>query len=45
MTKKTRFVFKLLSVIKKCRDRGKYALALKLIDKYKVKKVNSNYYD
>tara|TARA_R110000796_G_scaffold93646_1_gene198231 strand:+ start:303 stop:446 length:144 start_codon:yes stop_codon:yes gene_type:complete len=47
MNKKTGFTFKLLCLIKKCREKGKFSLALKLIDKYKLdkKKLQENYYD
>jgi len=47
MNKKTGFTFKLLCLIKKCREKGKFNLALKLINKYKLdkKKLQENYYD
>ena len=45
--KKTMFTFKLLNLIKKCRGKGKFDLAIKLIDKYKLDKVKLEeaYYD
>ena len=45
--KKTMFTFKLLNLIKKCRGKGKFGLAIKLIDKYKLDKVKleETYYD
>ena len=36
MNKETAFTFKLLNLIKKCREKGKFQLAIKLIDKYKM---------
>jgi hypothetical protein len=47
MNKKTKFTFKLLNLIKKCRGKGKFNLAIKLIDKYKLDKVKLEeaYYD
>jgi hypothetical protein len=43
-TKKT---FQLLSILKKCREKGKFGLAIKLISKYKIdkKKLEESYYD
>ena len=45
--KKTMFTFKLLNLIKKCRGKGKFSLAIKLTDKYKLdkKKLGEAYYD
>jgi mannose/fructose/N-acetylgalactosamine-specific phosphotransferase system component IID len=45
--KKTMFTFKLLNLIKKCRGKGKFGLAIKLTDKYKLdkKKLGEAYYD
>jgi len=45
MTNKTMFTFKLLNLIKKCREKGKFKLAIKLADKYNVKQVGEAYYD
>ena len=47
MNKKTEFTFKLLNLIKKCREKGKFQLASKLIDKYKIdkEKLAEDYYD
>ena len=42
---KNAFTFKLMSLIKKCREKGKMALAIKLVDKYNVKQVGEAYYD
>ena len=48
MNKTTAQTFRLLCLIKKCRDKGKIELALKLIDKYGkdifMKKVNALQY-
>ena len=45
--KETGFTFKLLNLIKKCREKGKFQLAIKLIDKYKInrEKLAEDYYD
>ena len=47
--KKTRTdkIFQLKSVIKRCREKGKFELAMKLIDKYKINKetLEEKYYD
>ena len=45
--KETAFTFKLLNLIKKCREKSKFQLASKLIDKYKIdrEKLAENYYD
>jgi len=47
MDKKTAFTFKLLNLIKKCRGKGKFQLAIKLADKYKLdkEKLGEAYYD
>ena len=47
MNKQTAFTFKLLSLIKKCREKGKYDLSMKLIKKYNIDKVKLEeaYYD
>ena len=47
MNKKTEFTFKLLNLIKKCREKGKFKLAIKIIDKHKLnrKKLEEEYYD
>ena len=34
MTEQTRFIFRLKCIIKKCRERGKFLLALKIRNKY-----------
>ena len=40
-------IFQLKNVIKKCREKGKFELAMKLIDKYKIDKetLEEKYYD
>ena len=45
--KKNKFTFKLLNLIKKCRGKGKFGLAIKLIDKYNIdkEKLEEAYYD
>ena len=45
--KKNKFTFKLLNLIKKCRGKGKFGLAIKLVDKYNIdkKKLAEDYYD
>ena len=47
--KKTRTdkIFQLKSVIKRCREKGKFELAMKLMDKYKINKetLQESYYD
>jgi hypothetical protein len=47
MNKQTAFTFKLLSLIKKCREKGKYGLYDKLINKYNIdiEKLEEAYYD
>ena len=47
MNKQTAFTFKLLNLIKKCREQGKYDLSMKLINKYNIDKVKLEeaYYD
>ena len=47
MDKQTAFTFKLLNLIKKCREKSKYNLALKLIKKYNIdkEKLEEAYYD
>ena len=44
---KTNKMIKVLFLIKECRDKGKYDLALKIIDKYNIDKVKleESYYD
>ena len=44
---KNKFTFKLLNLIKKCRGKGKFGLAIKLIDKYNIdkEKLEEAYYD
>jgi len=44
---KTKFTFKLLNLIKKCREKGKFQLAIKIIDKHKLdrRKLEEEYYD
>jgi hypothetical protein len=45
--KKNKFTFKLLNLIKKCRGKGKFGLAIKLVDKYNIdkEKLEEAYYD
>ena len=45
--KKTMFTFKLLNLIKKCREKGKFQLAIKLANKYNLdkEKLEEAYYD
>ena len=40
-------VFQLKSILKKCREKGKFELAMKLIDKYNINKttLQESYYD
>ncbi len=47
MNKETAFTFKLLNLIKKCREKGKYDLCGKLIKKYNIdeRKLEEDYYD
>ena len=47
MKAETMFTFKLLNLIKKCREKGKFGLSMKLISKYKIdkKKLEESYYD
>jgi len=47
MNRKTEFTFKLLNLIKKCREKGKFQLAIKIIDKHKLdkRKLEEEYYD
>tara|TARA_R110000744_G_scaffold324370_1_gene430172 strand:- start:1189 stop:1365 length:177 start_codon:yes stop_codon:yes gene_type:complete len=44
---KNKFTFKLLNLIKKCRGKGKFGLAIKLVDKYNIdkEKLKESYYD
>ena len=44
---KTNKMIRVLFLIKECRDKGKYDLALKIIDKYKIDKVKleESYYN
>jgi len=44
---RTNKVYQLKSILKKCRERGKYDLALKLINKYQINKetLTERYYD
>ena len=44
---KTMFTFKLLNLIKKCREKSKYNLALKIIKKYNIdkEKIGEDYYE
>jgi|TARA_R110000765_G_scaffold425094_1_gene537313 hypothetical protein len=44
---KTMFTFKLLNLLKKCREKGKYNLCGKLIKKYNIdkRKLEEGYYD
>jgi len=47
LKKETEFTFKLLSVIKKCREKGKHDLCVKLIKKYNIdkEKLEEAYYN
>jgi hypothetical protein len=47
MDSKTAFTFKLLNLLKKCREKGKYDLYGKLIKKYNIdeRKLEEAYYD
>ena len=47
MNKQTAFTFKLLNLLKKCREKGKYDLYGKLIKKYNIdeRKLEEAYYD
>ncbi len=47
MDSKTAFTFKLLSLIKKCKEKGKFNLYTKLINKYNIDetKLQEAYYD
>ena len=42
-----KFTFKLLNLIKVCREKGKFGLAIKLVNKYNIdkKKLGEAYYD
>ena len=44
---KTMFTFKLLNLISKCRQKGKFQLGIKLIEKYHIdkEKLEEAYYD
>ena len=44
---KNKFTFKLLNLSKRCRGKGKFGLAIKLIDKYNIdkEKLEEAYYD
>ena len=44
---KTMFTFKLLNLLKKCKEKGKYNLCGKLIKKYNIdkRKLEEDYYD
>ena len=47
MNKKTKFTFKLLNLIKKCREKGRHDIYAKLIKKYNIdkEKLEEAYYD
>ena len=47
MKTRTDKIFQLKSILKKCREKGKFELAMKLIDKYKIDKetLEEKYYD
>jgi hypothetical protein len=47
MDKQTAFTFKLLNLLKKCKEKGKYDLYGKLIKKYNIdeRKLEEAYYD
>ena len=44
---RTKKIFQLKSILKECRERGKFELAMKLIDKYKIDKetLEEKHYD
>ena len=44
---RTNKIFQLKNVIKKCREKGKFGLAMKIIDKYKIDRetLQESYYD
>jgi hypothetical protein len=47
MKTRTDKIFQLKSILMKCREKGKFELAMKLIDKYKIDKatLQESYYD
>ena len=47
MKTRTDKIFQLKSILMKCREKGKFELAMKLIDKYKIDKetLKESYYD
>ena len=47
MKSRTDKIFQLKSILMKCKEKGKFELAMKLIDKYKIDKENleEKYYD
>ena len=47
MKSRTDKIFQLKNVIKKCREKGKFGLAMKIIDKYKIDRetLKESYYD
>ena len=47
MKSRTDKIFQLKNVIKKCREKGKFELAMKIIDKYKINRetLQESYYD
>ena len=47
MKSRTDKIFQLKSILMKCREKGKFDLAMKLIDKYKIDKetLEESYYD
>ena len=47
MKSRTDKIFQLKSILMKCREKGKFELAMKLIDKYKIDKetLEERYYD
>lgn len=42
---KNNFIYKLLCIVKKCREQGKFNIALNILNKYKLQQVGQNYYD
>ena len=42
---KTLMLFRLRFLIQKCREKGKFQLAIKIADKYNLKQVSESYYD
>jgi hypothetical protein len=45
MNRKTEFIFRLKCIIKRCRERGLWDVAIGLHKKYNIPKINEDYYD